>query len=720
MNKKAKKINDWKYPRKVFLVFLVIIIIIFARYCFLALSPSVNGRNIQTFAANRNTVSKILTASRGTIYDATGNILANNVTSYTLIAYLDESRSTKTQINHVKDIDKTAEALAGILGTDAETLKQIMQKGKDQNKYQVEFGTIGRNLSELEKTEIENLNLPGIDFEESYSRYYPNGDFASYIVGYAKTNEYTDKTGKLVTSIDGELGIEAKFNDELKGTDGYQSYQQDRFGYKIPDTKEEKIDAIDGKNIYLTIDSSIQRFAETEIKNIESEYEPEWALIEVMDAKTGDILASSSSPSFNPNIRNIVSYENPLVTKVFEPGSTMKIYTYMCAMEKETYNGDETFKSGSIEVADATIRDWNNTGWGEITYDKGFEYSSNVGVSTMINHFIDGDELKDCFKKYGFGEATGIDMSKESSGTLGFKYPVEIANAAFGQGINTTAVQHLKALSMIANDGYEVTPHVVKKIVDPNTGKTTYKRKVEKSDRLVKQSTIDKIKDLMYNVVNSDDPEATGKRYKIEGFDVIGKTGTSQIYNEKTGGYLTGDNDYIYSFAGMFPKDDPEIIIYAAVRRPNVGSSSVLSTSITSLMQNIAKYKNMFTDVTQNNSSVTALTLDTYTNKYTSDVTTELASNNIQTVVIGNGDKIISQYPNAGEEVLSYDKVFLITNGSEGIMPDLTGYSRSEAIYLLKALNINYELTGYGHVTAQSMKAGDMVNGNTVQITLSE
>lgn len=124
-------------------------------------------------------------------------------------------------------------------------------------------------------------------------------------------------------------------------------------------------------------------------------------------------------------------------------------------------------------------------------------------------------------------------MSKESSGTLGFKYPVEIANAAFGQGINTTAVQHLKALSMIANDGYEVTPHVVKKIVDPNTGKTTYKRKVEKSDRLVKQSTIDKIKDLMYNVVNSDDPEATGKKYKIEGFDVIGKTGTSQIYNEK-------------------------------------------------------------------------------------------------------------------------------------------------------------------------------------------
>ena len=720
MNKKANKVNDWKYPRKVFLVFLVIIIIIFSRYCFIALSPSINGRNIQTFASNRNTVSKVLKANRGTIYDNSGNILANNVTSYTLIAYLDKSRSTKTQINHVKDIDKTAEALAPILGTDAENLRQIMQKGKDQGKYQVEFGTVGRNLSELKKAEIKKLNLPGIDLEESYSRYYPNGDFASYIVGYAKSNEYTDKTGKLVTTIDGELGIESKFNDELKGTDGYQRYQQDRFGYKIPDTKEEKIDAIDGNNIYLTIDSGIQRFVETEIKAIESEYEPEWVLIEVMDAKTGDILASSASPSFNPNIRDIKSYENPLVTKVFEPGSTMKIYTYMCAIEKGTYNGADTFKSGSIQIADATIRDWNNVGWGDITFDKGFEYSSNVGVSTMVNEFINGDDLKACFKKYGFGQPTGIDMSKESSGNLGFKYPVEIANAAFGQGINTTDVQHLKALSMIANDGREVTPHVVKKIVNPNTGKTVYKRKVEKTNRLIKQETVDKIKDLMYNVVNSDDPEATGKRYKIDGFDVIGKTGTSQIYNEKTGGYLTGDNAYIYSFAGMYPKDDPQIIIYAAVRRPNVGSSSVLSGSITRLMQNIAKYKNMFTSVTQNNSSVTSVTLDSYTNKYTKDVAASLATSNIQTVIIGNGDKIISQYPNAGEKVLSYDKVFLITNGGEGIMPDLTGYTRSEAIYLMKALNINYELTDYGHVTNQSIKAGDMVNGNTVQITLSE
>ena len=536
----------------------------------------------------------MLTAKRGTIYDAAGGVLAQNVTSYTIIAYLDKKRSTETQINHVKDIEATAKALAPLLNADENTLKEIMQKGKDNNRYQVEFGKYGKNITEIAKSEIEKLNLKGIDFIESYKRYYPNGNFASYILGYAINKEYTNKDGKTTTSIEGELGIEAKFNDKLKGVNGYLSYQQDRQGYKIPDTKEQKIDAIDGSNIYLTIDSGIQRFVETEVKSMEENYSPEWSMISVMDAKTGDILASSSSPSFDPNIRNITNYENPLVSNAFEPGSTMKIYTYMCAVEKGTYKGDETYKSGTIQIADAIIKDWNNTGWGTITYDKGFEYSSNVGVSTMINHFIDKDDLKSCFKKYGFGELTGIDLSREVSGNLGFKYPVEVANAAFGQGITTTAIQHLTALSIIANNGKKITPHIVSKIVDPNTNKTTYERKVTKSSKIVSEETVNKIKDLMYNVVNSEDGSATGKKYKIDGFDVIGKTGTAQLYDSKNGGYLKGSNDYIYSFAGMYPKDDPEIIIYAAIKKPNVGTSNMLSDAVTNLMKNIAKYKNMF------------------------------------------------------------------------------------------------------------------------------
>jgi len=334
--KKKRKSNIWKLPGKVFFVFFLCLCILFGRYCYLALSPTVNGKDIQKFASNRNTIAKTLTAKRGTIYDVEGNILAHNVTSYTLIAYLDEKRSTKKKINHVKDIDMTAKSLAEVLDADEADIKKRLTKGKDEGKYQIELGLAGKNITELKKDEIDKLNLPGIDFTETYKRYYPNGDFASYILGYAKTNE-TTKDGKIITSIDGELGIEAKFDELLKGTDGYLSYQQDRLGYKIPDTKETRIDAIDGSNIYLTLDASIQRFVETEVKAMEEGYKPDWSVIAVMDAKTGDILGAASTPSFNPNKRDVKSYENLLVSNAFEPGSTMKIYTYMCAIEKGTY-----------------------------------------------------------------------------------------------------------------------------------------------------------------------------------------------------------------------------------------------------------------------------------------------------------------------------------------------------------------------------------------------
>ena len=712
--KKKQRRKTWKFPQIIFFVFFVLIFILFVRYIYLALSPTINGINLKEFASNRNTVSRVLTAKRGTIFDATGNILAQNVTSYTLIAYLDPERK---EGNYVKNIESTAKALAVALEGDEADIKKRLEEGKEDGKYQVELGNIGKNITELKKSEIEELELDGIDFEEDYKRYYPNGNFASYILGYAKTNE-KEVNGKIVTSIDGELGIEAKYDDLLKGTDGYLSYQQDRFGYRIPDTPETRTDALDGSDIYLTLDSSIQRFVETEISNIAERFDPEWAVIGVMDAKTGDILASGSIPSFNPNTRDITSYENPLVSYAFEPGSTMKTYTYMCAMEKGTYNGGETFKSGSIDVADATIRDWNNTGWGTITFDKGYEYSSNVGVVNMIDKFISRDDLKACLRDYGFGTLTGVDLAREVAGDLDFKYPVEVANAAFGQGINTTAIQHLQALTLIANNGKKLTPHVVKKIVNVNTGETTYKRKVEESKQIVSQNTINTIKDLMYNVVNSDDPAASGRRYKIDGFDVIGKTGTAQIYDDKRGGYLTGDTNYIYSFAGMYPKDDPEIIIYAAVKQPNVGSSITVSDAVNNLMKNIAKYRNMFSDNSSEEDEVKLITLDSYTNQKTDIVKAELEADKIKVITIGSGDKVSDQYPKKDSKVLSYDKVFLITNGDKGKMPDLTGYSRSEVINLMDALDYEYQIDGYGYVTSQSIKAGDTVTGE-VKITLS-
>ena len=718
--KTRKTDQHWKLPKKISVCFLFLLCLFYVAYLYLALSPTIYGINMDKFAANRNTTSEVLEAQRGTIYDANNSVLATNVSSYTMIAYLDSKRTTdKKNPQHVVDKEKTAKALAPIINTSESDILKILNK----KAYQVELGSGARDITELTKKKIEELQLPGIDFIQKYKRYYPNGDFASYIIGYAKTKETTVKNGSKTTvnySIDGELGIESKYNKTLKGTNGYLEYQRDRYGYRIPDTKETRIEAINGKNIYLTIDSNIQRFVETAVQTINDKYTPEWSQITIMDAKTGAILGSSQTPSYNPNKRDLVNYENALVSKAFEPGSTMKTYTYMCAMENGTYDGNKTFNSGNITIEDATIKDWNKYGWGTITYDKGFEYSSNVGISNMLQTFIGRKQLHDCFEKYGFGSLTGIDLDKEATGSVNFRYPVEIANAGFGQGITTTAAQHLKALSMLANNGKEITPYVVSKIIDSKTKQTTYKAKIKKTSQIISEATVEKMKNLMYNVVNSDDPNVTGKSYKIDGYNIIGKTGTAQIGNEKTGGYLTGWNDYVYSFAGMFPKDNPEIIIYAAVKKPKIAASYTVSEAVVELIKNIAKYKNMFTE-TETKASLETFKMPSYINKSASDTQLVLNSKKINTILLGDGNKIINQYPNKGTRIVSYDTVFLLTNSKNIKMPDLTGYTRSEAESVLELLNLKYEIEGYGHVESQSISTGSAINKNDkIKITLKK
>ena len=470
MVQKGRNMKQWKFPKLIFLVFTGCIFLLYLQFAYLSLSPTIYGINMDEFAKKRNTVTRTLYASRGTIYDKDGNTLALNVSSYTVIAYLDKSRSENSSTpKHVVNKELTAEKLAPILNMTSEYILRLL----NTKAYQVELGPGGRGIT-------ESLGLPGIDFIESHKRYYPNGNFASYVIGYAKQNDVEETVnGNTVTTsvIQGELGIEAKYDDILRGTNGKVTYQQDRSGYKIPDTKETRIDAENGKDIYLTLDANIQRFTEAAVKEVEENYHSEWMMIHVMDAKTGKILATSGVPSFDPNKRDITSYENPLTSYVYEPGSTMKTYTYMCALEKGTYDGSATYHSGSIEIGDYTITDWNKKGWGDITFDKGYEYSSNVAVSNMINRFIDKKDLRDCLSKYGFGKVTGIELPREQTGSIRFNYPVEVATASFGQGITTTAVQHLQAMSLIANDGKMLTPQIIEKIVDKDHNQITYKWK---------------------------------------------------------------------------------------------------------------------------------------------------------------------------------------------------------------------------------------------------
>ena len=683
MKKRQRNTNRVIMNKLVIFTCLFLIVLIMVRVIYLSLATEIDGINTKQMKNNRNTKKEITYANRGTIFDSAGEILAQNVASYTVIAYLDESRSKNSSVpKHVVDVANTANSLAPVLNMSVDDLTKLLTK----DAYQVELGPGGRGINEIKKEEVENLNLPGIDFIQSYKRYYPNGDFASYILGYAKKLEDGNITG--------EMGLEHEFNSELSGRDGYLEYQKDLMGYKIPNTPEIKKDPENGNDIYLTIDSNIQLLLEQAlIKVKEQESDLEWTTITVADAKTGAILATSSRPSFNPNTRNISSYLNPLVSYSFEPGSTMKIFTYMAALENGKYKGDETYESGKMKVGEDTVNDWNKTGWGTLTYDQGFALSSNTAIANIMEKFLTKTELENYFKKLGFGKKTGITLPNEITGQIKFTYPIEIANAGFGQGITTTPIQHIQALTTISNDGTLLRPYIIDKIIDSNTGEIIYKGSRKELDNVASSQTIAYIKNLMETVTHNDPSKCTGYMYNVEGYDVIGKTGTAQTVDE-TGNY--SEKTTVKSVSLLFPKENPEIIIYAAYKNT---SSNALYTSMQNLIEDIGKYLEINADK-NNNIAFNEFKLNNYINKDKDKVISSLQEKGINPIVLGDGAKIIRQYPSYGITVTNYDKIFLLTNNYDKSLLDINGYSLKDVKAYCNLVDLNCKFNGNGFVTS--------------------
>jgi penicillin-binding protein 2B len=678
-----------------FLLFCVII----ARIIFLNLSPKVDGINLKEFAKNRNTTKQILYASRGSIYDKNNEVLAETVDSYTVIAYLDSSRSkNSTKPRHVVDKEETAKKLSPLINMTPERIYELLDQ---DGLYQVELGPGGRGLTELQKESIEKLKLPGIDFIASSKRYYPNLDFASYILGYVVQDEDGNMTG--------EMGIESKYNDKLNGINGSLTYQQDINGYRLVNIPEVRIEKEDGYDIYLTIDSNVQLMAE---RALDSNFEASGAtsaIFVVAEAKTGKIIASATKPSFDPNIKDIENYLNPLTSISFEPGSTMKTYTYMATMEKGNYNGQDTYLSGTMDIGEYTIKDWNTYGWGTITYDYGYMQSSNIGIANLMQKYLTGDELKAYLKKLGFGSKTGIELNGETEGDLDFKYEVEIATAGFGQGITTTPIQHIKALTAISNDGYVLNPTIVEKIVDPNTKKVVYQAKEQKGTKVASMSTVNKIKDLMDTVVNN--YEGTGSDYHLDGYSIIGKTGTAEVYNPNTGTYYESSYKNYKSFAGMYPKDNPKYIFYIAFQ--DCPSSYPLSNSVKSLIKDLEAYYNL-TNVRENKKST--YDVDNYINKKVDDVKNVLDVNQVGYIIIGDGQKIIKQYPESG---IINGKVLLLTNGKYSTN-DLYGLSSKEVRKYCSMTGFKCNIQGNGYVSLYNYNKDEKGNIINIDIILDQ
>ncbi len=711
--KKVNKSNDrFRVSNIVIFVTFFLFIVLIGRLCYICLADyKVGDSTISLFIKNRNTEEEVIVPNRGTIYDSNGEVLATDVSSYTLLAYLSEKRvDAKGNKNYVEDIDDTSAKLAEVLKVEAGSIKDILQNGKENNKYQVEFGSIGKGITEITKEEIDNLHLQGIDFIKDIKRYYPNGDFGSYILGYTVNKDIDG-----INRITGELGIEEYYNDELSGKLGFVTYEKDKYGYKIANGREYVEPAKNGSDVYLTIDSNIEMFTENAVKKAQEESEAEWVLLVVADAKTGKLLGYSSTPSFDPNLRNMTSYIDPLVGYSYEPGSTMKIFSYMCAIDSGKYNGDDTYESGSktytseIDDSTVTINDWNKKGWGRISYDKGFALSSNIAVANLVETTINKNELRACYEKYGFGKSTGFTLAREEDGNIDFKYQVEAATAGYGQGINTTPIQHIEALTAIANNGEMLKPYVIEKIVDADTKENIYTGEKEELGNVASLDTINKMKELMRSVINGDNTNSTGYAYYMDGYDLIGKTGTAQIYDYKKGKYMTGDSDYIYSFSGMFPGENPEIIVYAAIRRPK-DTTNYIAPMIKEVEQNITKYLN----ITERIKDKEEVVIESFYNKNINDIKNNLESNNIRVLVLGNGDKIIEQYPSRGTTIYEDDLVVLKSNESSNIMPNLIGLSYKEVNNILKLMDIEYSIEGNGYVYEQSIGEGNIIDAPVV------
>jgi penicillin-binding protein 2B len=587
----------------------------------------------------------------------------------------------------------TARELSNIIDLDYETiLKYLSKEGVDQ----VEFGPKGKGLNEIVKDKIEALNLPGIGFIATTKRYYPYGDFASYLVGYAKEKE----DGEYV----GELGVEKYLNDKLKGLDGYTVYQKDRNGYKIAGTESYTEEAINGSDIHLTIDNNVQFFVEKALSRM-SKSDASRMTILVAEAKTGKILAYATTPSFDPNKRNITNYLDDISAVSFEPGSTMKIYTYMAAIENNMYNGKATYKSGAFVAKDKTvIRDWNKVGWGWISYDQGFVYSSNTAVVNIMDKYMDANTLKNFQLKLGFGSKTGIDVPMESSGKIAYKYETEIFNAAFGQGVMTTPIQHIKALTTIANNGDLLKPYVVDKVVNAN-GEIVYQNERTVLDHVVSSDTIAYVKNLMWRTVN--DSDGAAHAYHIKGFNLIGKTGSAQIAKENGKGYKTGYRDVNRSVVLMFPREDPQIIVYSVAKEaPNANKLSSITKEI---VTNISKYYNIYGEDTEKIES-SQIKVTNYLNKNVSEVKKELESLGLKVVVLGNGKKVIKQYPGKDTNLIKDDRIFLLTNGDKLTMPDLTGYSVSDVKTVASLLGLKLKTKGNGYAVNQSIKKDEVLS----------
>ncbi len=602
------------------LVFIIIIFRVFYIQVF-------DYKKLNNYASNLWSRNLPIKADRGLIYDRNGIVLADNVTTTSLVVIP----------NQIKNKKETATKLSEILNVDYDTMYKHVSKRTSIERVHPE----GRRLSYEIADKIKDLKLDGVYLVKESQRSYPYDTYMAHTLGFVGVDNQ------------GLSGIELTYDNYLTGQDGAIKYYSDAKGNKLK-LNEVYQQPQDGMNITLTINNEIQASLERELNNAVTKFDPDRAIGLVMDPNSGEILAISARPNFSPSSYQKYSIEeinrNLPIWATYEPGSTFKIITLAAALEEKKVDLDkDTFvDTGSVKVENSTLHCWKHGGHGHETFLQVVENSCNPGF-VELGQRLGKNTLFSYINKFGFGKKTGVDLNGEASGiifNLNKVGPVELATTAFGQGVSVTPIQQVTAVSAAINGGTLYKPYIVKSINEPETNTIIKENKKQAVGKVISEDTSKEVRRALESVVAN----GSGRTSYIDGYRVGGKTGTAQKVSN--GKYLA--NNYILSFIGFLPADDPKVVVYIAIDNPKgtvqyggttVGpiSKAVLQDSIKAL--NIEKREDGL-DKKYKWPDPKTLKVENVVGMDVEDAKDKLKG--FEVIVEGNGDKVIHQSPDEG------------------------------------------------------------------------
>lgn len=620
----------------VLLIILFIFIIIIAKVFYIEV---IDYKKLNSLASGLWSRNLPIEADRGNIYTVDGEAIAGNLTTTSLVFIP----------NQIKNKDLVAEKISEILDVPKSKIEEHLYKKSMMERVHPE----GRRLSYEIADKIENLHFDGVYLLKESKRYYPHNEMLSHVLGYVGIDNQ------------GLSGLELEYDDILTGEYGSIQYFSDAKGNNL-ERNSVYVEPEDGLDIYLTVDYGIQSSIERELNNVVLRYNPDGAWAIAMNPNTGEILGMSSRPNFNPNSYKDYDTEtinrNMAIWASYEPGSTFKILTLSAAVNEGKVDliKDTFYDGGSVNVGGARIKCWKHGGHGSQTFLEVVQNSCNPGFVELGNR-LGKETLFDYINKFGYGKKTGIDLNGEATGIL-FSLdkvgPVELATTAFGQGVSVTALQQVVAVSAAINGGTLYKPYIVKRVAYHENGQIIKEVKPTiVRDNIVTKDTSEKVRMTLESVVSL----GTGRNAYIDGYRVGGKTGTAQKVNN--GIYMQGN--YIVSFIGFLPANDPKIVVYLAIDNPK-GVTQYGGTVSAPIVKNIMEDAITSLNIEKQDGGTEKkyqwydkkyYTVPNVVGKSKKEATSMLKSFSVE--YSGSGDVVVSQSPDSDSRIAEGEKVRL-------------------------------------------------------------